>query len=101
MWPNPLFPADLVTSNEEILNGKRDFFVQCLFHLSNDGRDECMYQTQCIYIHIYILYIYYIYIYISYIIYIYIYISYIIYIYIYIYMSKAVVIIMCDIFQSY
>ena len=25
MWPNPQFPADLVTITEEILNGKLDF----------------------------------------------------------------------------
>ena len=25
MWPNPQFPADLVTITEEILNGKRHF----------------------------------------------------------------------------
>ena len=25
MWPNPQFPADLVTFTEEILNGKRHF----------------------------------------------------------------------------
>ena len=25
MWPNPQFPADLVTSTEEILNGKLNF----------------------------------------------------------------------------
>ena len=25
MWPNPQFPADLVTFNEEILNGKLHF----------------------------------------------------------------------------
>ena len=25
MWPNPLFPADLVKFTEEILNGKRYF----------------------------------------------------------------------------
>ena len=30
MWPNPQFPADLVTFTEEILNGKLHFFVQCL-----------------------------------------------------------------------
>ena len=29
MWPNPHFPADLVTFTEEILNGKLRFFVQC------------------------------------------------------------------------
>ena len=28
MWPNPQFPADLVTFTEEILNGKLPFFVQ-------------------------------------------------------------------------
>ena len=28
MWPNPQFPADLVTFTEEILNGKLHFFVQ-------------------------------------------------------------------------
>ena len=27
MWPNPQFSADLVTFAEEILNGKRHFFV--------------------------------------------------------------------------
>ena len=26
MWPNPQFPADLVTITGEILNGKLDFF---------------------------------------------------------------------------
>ena len=30
MWPNPQFPADLVTFTKEILNGKLHFFVQCL-----------------------------------------------------------------------
>ena len=25
MWPNPQFPADLVTSTEEIFNGKLQF----------------------------------------------------------------------------
>ena len=25
MWPNPQFPVDLVTFNEEILNGKLHF----------------------------------------------------------------------------
>ena len=29
MWPNPQFPADLVTFTEEILNRKLHFFVQC------------------------------------------------------------------------
>ena len=28
MWPNPQFPADLVTFTEEIRNGKLHFFVQ-------------------------------------------------------------------------
>ena len=27
MWPNPQFPADLVTFTEEILNGK--FYFMC------------------------------------------------------------------------
>ena len=26
MWPNPQFPADMVTFTEEILNGKLFFF---------------------------------------------------------------------------
>ena len=26
MWPNPIFPADLVTFTEEILNGKLYLF---------------------------------------------------------------------------
>ena len=30
MWPNPQFPADLVTFTEEIRNGKLRFFVQCV-----------------------------------------------------------------------
>ena len=29
MWPVLQFPADLVTLNEKILNGKLHFFVQC------------------------------------------------------------------------
>ena len=29
MWPNPEFPADLVTCTKEILNGTLHFFVQC------------------------------------------------------------------------
>ena len=29
MWPNPQFPADLVTFTEQILNGKLHFLVQC------------------------------------------------------------------------
>ena len=33
MWPNPQFPTDLVAFNEEILNGKLHFFVQCPFLL--------------------------------------------------------------------
>ena len=28
MWPNPQFPADLVTFTEEILNGKLDFCAE-------------------------------------------------------------------------
>ena len=28
MWPNPQFPANLVTFTEEILNGKLHFFMQ-------------------------------------------------------------------------
>ena len=30
MWPNPQFPADLVTFTGEILNEKLLLFVQCL-----------------------------------------------------------------------
>ena len=33
MWPNPQFPADLVTFSEEIFNGKLHFFVQCIIGL--------------------------------------------------------------------
>ena len=31
MWPNPLETADLITFNEEIIDGKIDFFVQWMF----------------------------------------------------------------------
>ena len=39
MWPNPQFPADLDTFNEEILNGKLHFlgsdpFVDLSFNLN-------------------------------------------------------------------
>ena len=30
MWPNPQFPADLVTFTEEILNGKIHFLCSAL-----------------------------------------------------------------------
>ena len=33
MWPNPQFPADLVTFTEEILNGKLHFLWSALFCL--------------------------------------------------------------------
>ena len=36
MWPNPQFPADLVTFTEEILTGK--LFVQCNHIKSNIER---------------------------------------------------------------
>ena len=40
MWPNPQGPADLVTFNEEILNGKLYFLcnVKSIFEFSNDFR---------------------------------------------------------------
>ena len=34
MWPNPQFPAGLVTFTEEILNGKLHIFVQLLLERS-------------------------------------------------------------------
>ena len=33
MWPNPQFPADLVSFTEEILNGKTSFFLQWTFRM--------------------------------------------------------------------
>ena len=30
MWPNPQEPVDLFTFTEEILNGKLQFFVECV-----------------------------------------------------------------------
>ena len=92
MWPNPQFPANLITFTEEILNGKTSFFVQWIAFLWVS--DWILYSCcrldmrRVIYIYIYIsiyIYIYlylYLYIYISISIYIYIHI---IYIYIYIY----------------
>ena len=35
MWPNPQFPADLVTFTEEILNRKLPIFVRCKIRASN------------------------------------------------------------------
>ena len=37
MWPNPLFPADLVTFTEEILNGKLHFCA-VMVQKDNKGR---------------------------------------------------------------
>ena len=33
MWPNPQVPADLVTFNEEVLNGKFNLLRSVLSHL--------------------------------------------------------------------
>ena len=83
MWPNPQFPANLITFTEEILNGKTSFFVQWIAFLWVS--DWILYSCcrldmrRVIYIYIYI------YLYISIYIYIYIYISIYLYIYIYIY----------------
>ena len=33
IWPNLKFPAGLITFTEEIVNGKLDFFLQCLIFL--------------------------------------------------------------------
>ena len=35
MWPNPQFPADLVTFTEEILDGKLDFLCSAGYKLLN------------------------------------------------------------------
>ena len=35
MWPNPQETADLVTFNEEIFNGKLQFFVQFYINFLN------------------------------------------------------------------
>lgn len=35
MWPNPRFPADLVTLAAKILNGKPHLFVQWLIYIIN------------------------------------------------------------------
>ena len=39
MWPNPQFPADLVSFTEEIFNGKRHIlcsagFIRCIYKIS-------------------------------------------------------------------
>ena len=50
MWPNPLFPADLVTFTEEILNGKLERFenlktflkdINFIFPFITDFRPQC------------------------------------------------------------
>ena len=33
MWPNPQFPADLVTFTEKILNGKLHFLCSEIFYM--------------------------------------------------------------------
>ena len=35
MWPNPQFPADLVTFTEEILNGKLHFLCGVPYYVRN------------------------------------------------------------------
>ena len=47
MWPNPLFPADLVTFTEEILNGKLYFLCsvnQWVYYIAGleDGKVRCV-----------------------------------------------------------
>ena len=34
MWPNPQFPANLVTFTEAVLNGNLRFLVQCTMTMS-------------------------------------------------------------------
>ena len=34
MWPDPQFPADLVTFTEEMLNGKLHFFAVIVMNLA-------------------------------------------------------------------
>ena len=39
MWPNPQFPADLVTFTEEILNGKLHFLRSAIKFCLHDVHD--------------------------------------------------------------
>ena len=48
MWPNPQFPADLVTFTEEILNGKLRFFVQCKFWYSDQVFSRNIFTIPCL-----------------------------------------------------
>ena len=38
MWPNPQFPADLVTFTEEILNGKLHFLCSVEYTNNDDNK---------------------------------------------------------------
>ena len=40
MWPNPQFPADLVTFTEEIVNGKLHFLCSDVYHKARVRPDE-------------------------------------------------------------
>ena len=40
MWPNPQFPADMVTFTEEILNGKLHFLSSISFEVWRDCRKK-------------------------------------------------------------
>ena len=41
MWPNPQFPADLVTFTEEIINGKFRFLCSGRYNKSNHKVEPC------------------------------------------------------------
>ena len=54
MWPNPQFPADLVTFTEEILNKKLHFFAECSIEITRrlvspelPKTVKCCCQTHC------------------------------------------------------
>ena len=36
MWPNPQFPADLITFTDEILNGKLHFYAVLVRNVSEN-----------------------------------------------------------------
>ena len=40
MWPNPQFPADLVTFTEEILNGKLNFLCSGTFEIGVSNKQH-------------------------------------------------------------
>ena len=48
MWPNPQFPADLVTFTREILSGKR-FCEACGLPLNSAYYNKVTFQAKCSY----------------------------------------------------